>query len=150
MFQTAVDKNLYITEMEESMENSSMQNSRRRPLGITIIAILLGIQGVIAVLLALLSLSVVARNGLILVGVVIALIVGLVCLALAWGLWTLKRWAFGATVAVQILTIILALINFFAMLPRNTFSTTLSNIIFPVVVLIYLFVDRSARAALRA
>jgi hypothetical protein len=72
-------------------------NDRSRPLGITIIAAILGISAILAILLLILGLNRVSTLGmgagmtpttsLALLG---ALILGFFEVALAWGLWTLS------------------------------------------------------------
>ena len=113
---------------------------RSRPLGITIIAIIVAIYGV---------LSIIAGIGLLSAGAtvpgVIALVLGVLQLILAWGLWTLHPWAFWATVILEVL----ALLNgIFAFTQGNT-SAGIVAIVIALVVLIYLFADRNVRAAFR-
>ena len=129
------------------MEETKISPTRKRPSGITLIALLLCIQGVLEVVLALVLLLIVTRIPWAVAGFIVSAIIGLVCLALARGLWTLKPWAFGATVVLQILSIVYPLFNFVLMLPKNTFITTVGNLIFPVAILIYLFADKNVRAA---
>src|SRR5260370_256212 len=131
------------------MGEKNISPARKRPFGITVIAQELCVQGVLVVVLTLVIFSIATRIPLAIVGFIISVLIGLVCLALAWGLWTLKLWAFGATVAVQILSIVYPLFNFVLMLPKNTFIATLGNLLFPVIVLIYLFADKNVRAAFR-
>jgi len=132
------------------VENTPLRTERRRPLGITIIALLLAIEGIGALILALLSIAVAFSTPIALIGTVISVLIGLISLALAYGLWTLQPWAFGATVAVEIFTIVFALCNFVGMLPKNTLATTIGDLIFPVVILIYLFADKNVRPAFRS
>ena len=113
---------------------------RSRPLGITIIAIIVAIYGV---------LSIIAGIGLLSAGVtapgIISLILGVLQLILAWGLWTLQRWAFWATVILEVL----ALLNgIFAFTQHNT-GAGIGAIVIALIVLIYLFADRNVRAAFR-
>jgi hypothetical protein len=129
------------------MEETKISPTRKRPPGITLIALLLCIQGVLEVVLALVLLLIVTRIPWAVAGFIVSAIIGLVCLALARGLWTLKPWAFGATVVLQILSIVYPLFNLVLMLPKNTFITTVGNLIFPVAILIYLFADKNVRAA---
>ena len=129
------------------MQEAKISSARKRPPGITLIALLLCIQGVLEVVLALVLLLIMTRIPWAVFGFIISAFIGLVCLALARGLWTLKPWAFGATVALQILSIIYPLFNFVLMLPKNTLITTVGNLIFPVAILIYLFADKNVRAA---
>ena len=93
------------------MQNTSMEMPRRRPLGVSIIAILEAIEGIFFLVLAILALvAVIAAansagativNGYTITGAVVSavagvlagvfLVVGLLSLLFAWGLWTLKR-----------------------------------------------------------
>ena len=78
---------------------------------------------------------------------IIAGILAVLELVLAWGLWTLQTWAFWATVAIEVLSIINSL---FGLTQRNTsLFATLVSLIIPVIILIYLFADRNVRAAFR-
>ena len=87
------------------MESSRIQAPRERPLGVKIIVILLGLQGVFEVILGILALTNILPGGDRLtggnpVGGVLGgtfLLIGLAKLLLIWGLWTLKRWAWVAT-----------------------------------------------------
>ena len=113
---------------------------RSRPLGITIIAIIVAIYGV---------LSIIAGIGLLSAGVtvpgVIGLILGVLQLILAWGLWTLQPWAFWATVIIEVIT----LLDGIYALVRGTSGPGIVTIVIALIVLIYLFADRNVRAAFR-
>jgi uncharacterized membrane protein (DUF2068 family) len=112
---------------------------RSRPLGITIIAIIMAIYGVLGVIGGILLLSTSVALG------VITLVLGLLQLVIAWGLWTLQPWAFWATVILEVL----ALLNgIFAFTQHNT-GTGIGAIVIALIVLIYLFADRNVRAAFR-
>src|SRR5690348_11371436 len=87
---------------------AEMLSSRQRPLGISIIAIITALQGVGDIIVSLIAFFVsTAVTGLI--GTVATfgssafLIVGVLTLVLAWGLWTLKPWAFWTTVVLEAL-----------------------------------------------
>ena len=124
-----------------------MQNitGRSRPLGITIIAIIMAIQGILGIIAGILSLTASGANPAFAVAGIITLILGVLYLVLAWGLWTLQPWAFWATVVLEVI----ALINgIFALSQHNT-STGLLNIVIALIILIYLFADRNVRAAFR-
>jgi uncharacterized membrane protein (DUF2068 family) len=126
-----------------------------RPLGITIIAAILGISAILALTLLILGLNRVSTLGLgagmtsatslALLG---ALILGFFEVALAWGLWTLRPWAFWTTAVVEAIRLILGLYVVFV-LHEAIVSGILSTII-PVIILVYLFADRRVRAAFRA
>ena len=141
-----------------------MQNavSRTRPLGVTIIAVLLLIAGVLELLL----------GGLTLVGVfavghvitvhghpttahvvdalgsvlgVISLVIGLVTLIFAWGLWTLKNWAFWLVVALEAFSLLRHLFEFTR--PDHSTVSIVLGMILPVVILLYFLLDSNVRNA---
>src|SRR5579863_4401695 len=115
-----------------------MLMSNRRPLGVTIIAILVAIGAVLEIIGGLLLLAVFAPVG------IIALIVGIISLFVAWGLWTLKPWAFWMVVIVEVIHLVQALIS----VSRGQ-GGSIVDIVFPVIILLYLFMDRNVRAAFR-
>ena len=124
----------------ESKEETVMINVQRsRPLGITIIAIIVAIFGILGIIDGILSLSISTTAG------VIALVLGVLELILAWGLWTLQRWAFWAAVIIEIL----ALINSIYAFTQGSVASAIVGIIIALVILIYLFADANVRAAFR-
>ena len=146
-------------EKEDRMQNTTLA-PRQRPLGVTIIAILAALQGI-----ALLILSTIGFFGFLTtlssyheplysrvahVGILggVLLLVAVLSLLVAWGLWTLKRWAFWFTVVTQLVSL-LSSIGMLTQTGNSTTTTTTSNIIFAIVILIYLFADRNVRAAFR-
>jgi uncharacterized membrane protein (DUF2068 family) len=113
--------------------------NRSRPLGITIISIIMAIYGILAIIGGLFLLSGSATFG------VITLILGVLEVALAWGLWSLQPWAFWTAVVLEVL----ALINgIFAFTQSNATSGVL-GIVIALAILIYLFADPNVRAAFR-
>ena len=106
---------LAIIKKEDRMQNTTTA-SRQRPLGVTIIAILTALQAVGLLILSAIGfvgfLATISKTHTpLLTNVVIAGILGgvLVLIAVflllvAWGLWTLKRWAFWFTVVAQLLS----------------------------------------------
>ena len=97
---------------------------RRRPLGITIIAILLFISAVIEIIGGVSSVIGSTPTGTIsdvLLGW-FPLVLGVIELVLAWGLWTIKPWAYWGTLVVEIL-IILNSLFWLPWPPTNPFST---------------------------
>ena len=75
------------------------------------------------------------------------LVVGLVSLLFAWGLWTLKRWAFWATVIIEIISLINSVLAFTQ--PHANFWSAAVGMIIPIVILVYFFADANVRAAFR-
>ena len=127
---------------------------RSRPLGITIIAAILGISATIAVVLLILGLNHVSSAGLgagmtpgtslVLLG---ALILGFFEIGLAWGLWTLRPWAFWSLTVIEVIRLILGLYDVFIL--REAIIAGILSLIIPIIILVYLFADRNIRAAFR-
>ena len=125
---------------------------RQRPRGITIISIVLWILGILAVIGSIGSIVLVnaavhsaALDTIATVILIISAILGIAEIVLGWGLWTLKPWAFWATVVVEALIVIVELYNVIAV--HNNLG--LFYLILGLVILIYLFADRNVRAAFR-
>ena len=147
------------------MQNTMMDTPRVRPRGVTIIAILLGIEGILEIIVGILILTtsffishkVVVHGHAItatainviggLLGV-LPLVVGILTLIFTWGLWTLKRWAFWVTITIAVLNILIALPVIFQS-PPNIFSFVLKAIV-PVVILLYFLFYPHVRHAFRA
>src|SRR2546429_9861555 len=107
------------------MQNGTMEAPRRRPLGVSIIAVLVAIQGIFFLILGILALVAVivaansagtTVNGYAITGATLSIVagvpaggflgVGLVSLLFACGLWTLQRFAFSATVNIQLISLL--------------------------------------------
>ncbi|MFL5666879.1 MAG: hypothetical protein ACJ8BW_36855 [Ktedonobacteraceae bacterium] len=100
------------------MQNTMVDIPRKRPGLVTVLAILLGIQGIILLILSIFAFVAVFTGGRInvfsstslanYVDVISAtwLVEGLVLLYLAWGLWMLKRWAYWATLVLEFLILL--------------------------------------------
>jgi|GEM_PF-1128761 len=131
-----------------------MENPARRPVGITIIAILLGLLGILEFGFGALALvtSLVDRFVLPLqspaVGAALGvyyMVLGMVKLFFVWGLYRLQRWAFWATVfiaAVSLLSSILGVTE-----PAPTVWGFLADLVIPATILIYFVVDSNVRKA---
>jgi ABC-type branched-subunit amino acid transport system permease subunit len=117
-----------------------------RPLGITLLAILHVLQAVILFFggIALIALGAFLRRGFFglprflhgavsLIGAVV-IVVGLLYLGLAWGLWTGKGWAWVLSLILAVLGIIVSLIS----LVRGGFGT-LIVLILDAIIVFYLF-----------
>jgi len=148
------------------MQNATMEAPRRRPLGVSIIAVLVAIQGIFFLILGILALVAVivaansagtTVNGYAITGATVSaiagvlagifLVVGLVSLLFAWGLWTLKRWAFWATVIIEIISLINSVFAFTQ--PHANFWSAAVGMIIPIVILVYFLADANVRAAFR-
>ncbi len=118
----------------------------RRPLGISIIAILLFIQAVFEIVVGIFSfLGRFITNPLagLLVGW-IPLALGVLLFILAWGLWTLKPWAYWVTLVLEIVNIVL---HFLGYQQTHSLFAVISGGIISIIVVIYLLVDRNVRRA---
>ena len=125
-----------------------MQNvtTTRRPLGISIIAIILFIQAVFEIVVGIFSfLGRLITNPLagLFVGW-IPMAIGVLLLILAWGLWTLKPWAYWATLVLEIVNIVL---HFLGYQQAHSLFAIISGGIISIIVVIYLLVDRNVRRA---
>ncbi|QBD76520.1 hypothetical protein EPA93_11075 [Ktedonosporobacter rubrisoli] len=130
----------------------------KRPLGITIVAILMIVQGIASIIFSLIFLLQSAQamyafygNG---EGVLsnallgcIFVIIGVVSFFVAWGLWKLQFWAYWATIGLEI-------IGFLAGIAEIATSSTplwtiIGDVILTAAILIYFFVDANVRATLQ-
>ncbi len=124
--------------------------TRRRPLGITIIAILLFIQAIVQIIFGLIAFfgtSALSLTAGLLVGW-IPLAIGILLFVLAWGLWTLKPWAYWTTLVLEIINIVLNLFNLGQ--PNHSIFGILSGGIISIIIVIYMLVDRNVREAFRS
>ena len=97
-----------------------------RPLGVTILAILQLLGGIISVFGGLAIVMIFPVIFTLILGAIL-LIVGLVGLIVGWGLYTMKSWAWMLAMILNIINIILGIINF-----------DLISLIIPVIIVIYL------------
>ena len=130
-----------------------MQNvsTAKRPLGITIIAILLFITAVIDIIGGLFGIIGTRPSGSfndILVDY-FPLIMGVIELVLAWGLWTLKPWAYWATLIVEILNILIHFFGFLGLPRTHSALAVISGGVISIIIVIYLLVDGNVRRAFR-
>lgn len=107
------------------------QSQTQRPLGITILAILAAVGGVLGLLAALTLLG----FGLGIYGLVI-LLLSVAYLAFAFGAWTLKPWAWTLGVAVAVASALWAI---FWLTQGADVVSTLINLVISGVILYYLF-----------
>ena len=129
-----------------------MLAQRTRPVGITIISVIQAIQGVLGIITGILELTAGGSTSGAMAGAVtfigvLTLILSVLLLVLAWGLWTLRTWAFWTTVVIEVLSLIGGIFSW-----TQGHSTALGivlNVVVPVVILLYMFLDRNVRAAFR-
>ena len=123
--------------------------TRRRPIGITIIAILIFIQAIVQIIFGLIvffTVTALAPMTGLFVGW-IPLAFGILFLVLAWGLWTLKPWAYWTTLVLEGLNILLNLFQFGQ--PNHSIFGILGGGILSIIIVIYILVDRNVREAFR-
>lgn len=127
-----------------------MQNvsTPRRPFGITILALLMFIQAIFEIIvgsITFIGTTLASPLAGLLVGW-IPLVVAILLLILAWGLWTLKPWAYWVTLIVEIVNIVL---HFLGYAQTHSIFAILSGGIISIIVVIYLLVDGNVRRAFR-
>jgi hypothetical protein len=116
----------------------------QRPTGITIIAVLSAIGGVLGLLagLALLTFSaaggtVAGLGGFVAIGGVVVLAYSVLSLVLAYGFWTLKPWAWPLGVGVEVLGVVQAVLQF--MNDTRQIVSLVISLAIAAVILWYLF-----------
>jgi hypothetical protein len=122
-----------------------------RPTGISIIAVLLFVAAALDIvygILAMIKVPVFVTSTGAAVVVQISpwgfLLWGLLGFLVGYGLWTLKGWAFWTVAILEIANLIFGFVLLFSAF--NIWAVLLS-MVFPAVILIYLFADRNVREA---
>jgi len=131
-----------------------MQNvsTARRPLGITIISILMFISAVIEIIGGLTSVIGNTPTGTasdVLLGW-FPLVLGVITLILAWGLWTIKPWAYWGTLVVEIVNILIHFFGFLGLPKTHSALAVISGGVISIIIVIYLLVDRNVRRAFQS
>ncbi len=138
------------------MSGSMSSVPRKRPVGVTIIAVLDIVVGLIALIgggLGFLGLGLAGEHIPKVIDVVggvalgFAVILGLAALVVGWGLWTLKPWAFWTVVVLEILTIADHLFGW--LIHHLSTASLIGDILLPVIILVYLLADQNVRSAFR-
>ena len=145
------------------MENAMMER-KRRPTGVTIMVVLLGIEGLFELLGGILlivaansisrtiishghkiSAHVLDAAGIGLGGV--SIVIGIITLLFVFGLWTLRRWAFWAVIIIEGLSLIRSIIE----LVQHTGNVVgvVIGMIIPAIIIIYFLLDANVRRAFR-
>jgi len=140
---------LAASRLEDLMRQEVTGTMRKRPLGITIIAILLFISAVIEIIGGISSVIGSTPTGT-LSAVLLGwfpLILGIIELVLAWGLWTLKPWAYWGTLVVEIVIILIHFFGFLGLPRTHSALAVISGGIVSIIIVIYLLVDRNVRRA---
>jgi uncharacterized membrane protein (DUF2068 family) len=116
------------------------EGAKRRPVGVSIIAVLMWIGGVALIIVALLTMQ--HRP----VASVVDLVFSIASIVVGWGLWSLKHWAYWAAVILQILGILSSIYTFST---NSSVGLLAFGLALHGVVLIYLFTSSQVRKAFR-
>ncbi len=153
--------------MENRMENrteNTMMARRERPIGVKIIAVLVGIEGLLEVIAGIililaansLSRRIVRAGHTIIsrfvdtfgVGIgVTSIVIGVITLFFVYSFWNLQRWAYWAIIIFEAITLlphIIALIR-----GTGTVAGNIAQMIIPVIILLYFLVSPDVRRAFR-
>ena len=131
------------------MQQDVIGTTHKRPLGITIIAILLFISAIIEIVGGISSVAGSPSAGTIndvLLGW-FPLILGIIELLLAWGLWTLKPWAYWGTLVVEIVIILVHFFGFLGLPRTHSALAVISGGVVSILIVLYLLIDRNVRRA---
>jgi len=145
------------------MLNTLLETPRKRPLLVTIMALLLALEGVVWLVLGILALIGVITNGKIdVLGAasditslevlsVTWLVSAVAALFFSWALWTLKRWAFWATLIIELGNILAGSLLLIRPNPNTLFPYSLGEIaismIIAIIILVFFLVDAKVRNA---
>ncbi len=105
--------------------------SGERPMGVTILAILQIVGGVLGLVLGIMALMVASLLGifgfLLVIVAGVATLFAVLGLIVGWGLWSLKSWAWMFALIINIINLVLALLQF-----------DIISMIIPLIIVIYL------------
>jgi hypothetical protein len=134
------------------MQQRVTGRERKRPLGITLIAILLFISAVIEIIGGLSSVIGTTPTGTFSDALLgwFPLAMGVIAFALAWGLWTIKPWAYWGTLVVEIVNILIHFFGFLGLPRTHSALAVISGGIVSIIIVIYLLVDRHVHRAFRS
>lgn len=127
--------------------------SRKRPIGINIIAVFLAFSGLLALTGAMLNFVSVSREfgrmpnhtaAFLLTLGVISSFLSIYSFALVYGLWTLKRWAFWSTLALEVILLIQNIVLW--LMHVYTPVAFILNSLAPLLIMGYLFFNQEVRA----
>jgi uncharacterized membrane protein (DUF2068 family) len=122
----------------------------QRPMGVTILAVLAAIGGVLGIFagMVLVGLSSAAADlalplsGLVAVLGLATLVISVLDLVLAWGLWTLKPWAWMLGIVLEVVGIVLNILEY----RSATASSTIIGIVIAGIIIYYLYQPHVRRA----
>ncbi len=137
-----------------------------RPLGVTIMAVLLGIEGILEIILGIVAVVALVALGqhvsgsghhttgatIDVVGAVIGsipLVIGLVTLIFSIALWTLRSWAYWAVVIFEGITVLYHIVEIVRPTPSHSLTSVIAGMVIPVIILLYFLIDSNVRHAFR-
>ncbi len=134
------------------METTKSQPVVSRPVGISILAALAALQGIVQLgfgfFVLFTSPALVVQSGSTVIVQQITpwglLILGIAALILAYGLWTLRKWAFWVTVILETINLVGAIVALFTIYSPGAI---LLSMLVPAIILTYLFADQHVREA---
>lgn len=110
----------------------------QRPLGITIVAILAAIVGVLGLVVSLIIIGpLMAAGGLYMLVGLVTLVISVLYLLVAYGAWTLKPWAWPLGVGLSVANVVLTLIGMTQ--SNQDLVSALIGLVISGVILYYLF-----------
>ncbi len=138
-------------------------DARKRPLGVTIIAVLMGIGGILDILgsiLVLVGIFAIGRTIIVhghsttghvvdTLGIILAivpLIIGVLMFIFAAGLWLLKLWAFWLTVIIELISLLRHVFEF-TQATHPPVALIVLGMLIPIAVLLYFLADANVRTA---
>ena len=128
------------------MQSTNQLMQRKRPLGVTMCALWMGFWG-LTICFILVALVLAWSRGAPVQFNVVADVLGLAHLPIAWGVWKLKSWAYVATLVLQGAMFLYYVIQL-ASAPASALTISLQNvIIMPVLIMGYFLVKRNVYAA---
>ena len=131
------------------MQQRATGTTRSRPFGVTIIAILLFISAVIGIIGGLTSVIGTRPTGTfsdVLLGW-FPLVMSVIELVMAWGLWTVKPWAYWGTLIVEVVRILIHFFGFLGLPKNHSALAVVSGGVVSIIIVIYLLVDRHVKRA---
>ncbi|GAC1481568.1 MAG: hypothetical protein NVS2B12_36620 [Ktedonobacteraceae bacterium] len=121
-----------------------------RPLGLRLGAVLLLLFGIFGLLGASTGIFIWHGSALLITFYSITGVLALLEFVCVWGLWALKSWAFWLTVSAEVAWVVCMVIALLISIVWHSSSSLLTSLVFPIAILLCLFVDPGVRTVLRA
>ncbi len=126
------------------MNTPRMHTQRRRPAGIALIVVVTAIGSILDIFYTLFPPSHAHAVGTLTTP--LSLLITGISLVLVYGLWMLKKWAFWGLVIFEVVSIVTNIVG----IPTSTdMLSHIVALVFPVLILLYLFANHAVRTAFR-